>query len=392
MSSAFQWEDPLLFEEQLTSDERMTRDAAREYAQTKLLPRIVSAFREERFDPDIIPEMGQRGFLGATLPNEFGGAEIGQVAQGLVARELERVDSGYRSVMSVQSALAMGAIYALGDDAQKRKHLPAMARGEKVGCFGLTEPDHGSDPASLKTRAEKIPNGYRLRGEKTWITNSPVADVFIVWAKSDAHEGKTRGFILEKGAPGLSAPPIHGKLSLRASATGGIVMTDAEVGEDALLPKSAGLRSALECLTRARFGIVWGALGAAESCWHLAREYAMNRKQFGRPLAATQMIQRKLADMQAEIALGLQAALRLGRMAEADKLSPESVSLMKRNNCAKALEIARMARDIHGANGLHEDFHVMRHMMNLETVNTYEGTADVHALILGRAQTGLAAF
>ena len=392
MTTAFSWDDPLLFEEQLTSDERMIRDAAREYAQEKLLPRVVSAFREERFDREIIPEMGERGFLGATLPPEFGGAGIGQVAQGLVARELERVDSGYRSVMSVQSSLAMGAIYALGDDAQKRKFLPAMARGEKTGCFGLTEPDHGSDPASLKTRAEKTSGGYRLRGEKTWITNSPVADVFVVWAKSDAHEGKTRGFVLEKGAPGLSAPPIHGKLSLRASATGGIVLADAEVGEDALLPGSAGLRSALECLTRARFGIVWGALGAAESCWHLAREYAMNRKQFGRPLAGTQMIQRKLADMQAEITLGLQAALRLGRMAEEKKLTPEAVSLMKRNNCVKALEIARMARDIHGANGLHEDFHVMRHMMNLETVNTYEGTADVHALILGRAQTGLAAF
>ena len=392
MKPAFQWNDPLLLEEQLTADERQVRDAARDYAQNHLAPRVVSAFREERFDREIIAEMGARGFLGATLPEEFGGAGVSQVAQGLVAREVERIDSGYRSVMSVQSALAMGAIYAFGDEAQKRKFLPRMAKGELVGCFGLTEPGHGSDPGGMTTRAEKTACGYRLRGEKTWISNSPAADVFVVWAKSDAHGGKTRGFVLEKGAPGLSAPPIHGKLSLRASITGGIVMEDAEAGEDALLPEASGLKSALECLTRARYGIIWGAAGAAEACWHLAREYAMTRNQFGRPLAGTQMIQRKLADMQTEIALGLQGALRVGRMMEENKLAPESISLMKRNNCAKALEIARMARDIHGANGVHEDFHVMRHMMNLETVNTYEGTADIHALILGRAQTGLAAF
>lgn len=389
---AFQWNDPLLLEEQLTADERQVRDAARDYAQSRLAPRVVSAFREERFDRDILLEMGERGFLGATLPEEFGGAGVGYVAQGLIAREVERVDSGYRSAMSVQSSLAMRAIFAFGGDAQRRKFLPRMATGEWIGCFGLTEPAHGSDPGGMTTRAEKTASGFRLRGEKTWITNSPAADVFVVWAKSDAHDGKTRGFVLEKQTPGLSAPPIRGKLSLRTSAAGGIVMEDAEVGEDALLPDSAGLKSALECLTRARFGIIWGAMGAAESCWHLAREYAMTRNQFGRPLAATQLIQRKLADMQTEITLGLQAALRVGRMLEAGKLPPEAVSLVKRNNCVKALDIARMARDMHGANGVHEDFHVMRHMMNLETVNTYEGTADIHALILGRAQTGLAAF
>ena len=389
---AFQWGDPLLLEEQLTPDERQVRDAARDYAQKHLAPRIVSAFREERFDREVISEMGRRGFLGATLPEEFGGAGAGQVAQGLVAREVERVDSGYRSMMSVQSSLAMHAIYVFGDDSQRRKYLPRLASGEWVGCFGLTEPGHGSDPGGMTARAEKTASGFRLRGEKAWITNSPAADVFVVWAKSDAHDGGVRGFVLKKETPGLSAPPIHGKLSLRASATGGIVMADAEAGESALLPGASGLRAALGCLTRARLGITWGAMGAAESCWHLAREYALARNQFGRPLAGTQMIQRKLADMQTEIALGLQAALRASRMLEAEKLSPETVSLVKRNNCVKALEIARAARDIHGANGVHEDFHVMRHMMNLETVNTYEGTADVHALILGRAQTGLSAF
>ena len=385
----FQWDDPLLLEGQLTPDERQVRDAARDFAQSQLAPRIVSAFREERFDRDIISEMGARGLLGATLPPEFGGAGASQVAQGLAAREVERIDSGYRSAMSVQSSLAMGAIFAFGDDAQKKKFLPPMAKGERVGCFGLTEPNHGSDPAGMQTRAEKTASGFQLRGEKTWATNSPVADVFIVWAKSDAHDGATCGFILEKDSPGLSAPPIRGKLSLRASATGGIVMDNAKAE---LLPKAVGLRAALECLSRARYGIIWGAMGAAEACWHLARDYAMTRSQFGAPLAGKQMVQRKLADMQTEIALGLQGALRVGRLLEEGRARHEMISLMKRNNCAKALAIARAARDIHGANGVHEDFHVMRHAMNLETVNTYEGTADIHALILGRAQTGLSAF
>ena len=386
---SFQWDDPLLLEAQLTPDERQVRDAARDFAQNQLAPRIVSAFREERFDRDIISEMGARGLLGATLPPEFGGAGASQVAQGLAAREVERIDSGYRSAMSAQSSLAMGAIFAFGDDAQRRKFLPQMAKGGRVGCFGLTEPNHGSDAAGMQTRAEKTADGFRLRGEKTWTTNSPVADVFVVWAKSDAHDGATCGFVLEKDSPGLSAPPIRGKLSLRASATGGIVMDNAKAE---LLPEAVGLRAALECLSRARYGIIWGAMGAAEACWRLARDYAMTRKQFGAPLAGKQMIQRKLADMQTEIALGLQGALRVGRLLEEGRARHEMISLMKRNNCAKALAIARAARDIHGANGVHEDFHVMRHAMNLETVNTYEGTADIHALILGRAQTGLSAF
>ena len=392
MTSAFHPDDPLLLEEQLSADERQVRDAARDFAQTVLAPRIVSAFREERFDRELISEMGARGFLGATLPPEFGGASVGAVAEGLVAREIERVDSGYRSAMSVQSSLAMHSVFAFGDDAQKRKYLPRMAAGELVGCFGLTEPDCGSDPGAMRSRAEKTGGGFRLNGEKAWITNSPVADLFVVWAKSDAHDGRTRGFVLEKGMRGLSAPAIKGKLSLRASATGGIVMDGVEVGADALLPGANGLKSALQCLSRARYGIVWGTMGAAETCWRLSREYAAGRKQFGKPIAQTQLIQRKLADMQTDIALGLQAALRAGRMRNAGRLAPEVVSMLKRNNCEKALAIARMARDIHGANGIHEDFHVMRHMMNLETVNTYEGTADIHALVLGRAQTGLSAF
>jgi glutaryl-CoA dehydrogenase len=388
----FDWSDPFRLEDQLTEEERMIRDAARAYAQDRLAPRVTAAWREERSEPEIFPEMGEMGLLGVTIPEEFGGAGAGYVAYGLVAREIERVDSGYRSMMSVQSSLVMHPIHAFGTDAQRRKYLPGLASGALVGCFGLTEPDAGSDPAGMKTKAERTADGYRLSGSKTWISNSPFADVFVVWAKSDAHGGKIRGFVLEKGAKGLSAPKIDGKQSLRASPTGMIVMEGVEVGEDALLPDVEGLKGPFSCLNRARYGISWGVMGAAEFCWMAARQYGLDRKQFDRPLAQTQLYQRKLADMQTEIALGLQACLRAGRMFDDGALAPEAISLIKRNNCGKALEIARMARDMHGGNGIHEDYGVFRHMANLETVNTYEGAHDVHALILGRAQTGLQAF
>ena len=388
----FHWEDPFLLDEQLTDDERMIRDTARAYAQEKLLPRVIEAYREEKTDRSIFNEMGELGFLGVTLPEEYGCAGATYVAYGLVAREVERVDSGYRSMMSVQSSLVMYPIYAYGDDSQRRKYLPKLASGEFVGCFGLTEPDAGSDPAAMKTRAERIDGGYRLTGSKMWISNSPISDVFVVWAKSAAHENQIRGFVLDKGLKGLSAPKIGGKLSLRASITGEIVMDGVEVGEDALLPNVTGLKGPFGCLNRARYGISWGALGAAEDCWHRARQYTLERKQFNRPLAATQLVQKKLADMQAEIALGLQASLRVGRLFDEGRAAPEMISLVKRNNCGKALDIARVARDMHGGNGIQEEYHVMRHAQNLETVNTYEGTHDVHALILGRAQTGLQAF
>ncbi len=391
-SAVFAWDDPFLLDEQLSEEERMIRDAARDYAQGQLQPRILEAYRQEKAERAIFNEMGELGFLGATIPEEYGGAGVNYVASGLVARELERVDSGYRSMMSVQSSLVMHPIHAYGDDAQRRKYLPGLATGELVGCFGLTEPDHGSDPGGMTTRAEKIDGGYRLSGTKTWISNAPFADVFIIWAKSTAHDDKIRGFILEKGMSGLSAPKIEGKLSLRASITGEVVMDGVEVPEENLLPNVSGLKGPFGCLNRARYGIAWGAMGAAEFCWHAARSYTMERKQFGRPLAANQLIQKKLADMQTEIALGLQGALRLGRMTDEGKLMPEAVSLMKRNNCGKALDIARLARDMHGGNGIADEFHVMRHLCNLETVNTYEGTHDIHALVLGRAQTGLQAF
>jgi glutaryl-CoA dehydrogenase len=388
----FDWSDPFRLEDQLTEEERMIRDAARAYAQDRLAPRVTAAWREERSEPEIFSEMGEMGLLGVTIPEEFGGAGAGYVAYGLVAREIERVDSGYRSMMSVQSSLVMHPIHAFGTDAQRAKFLPGLASGALVGCFGLTEPDAGSDPSGMKTKAERTADGYRLSGSKTWISNSPFADVFVVWAKSDAHGGKIRGFVLEKGAKGLSAPKIDGKQSLRASPTGMIVMEGVEVGEDALLPDVEGLKGPFSCLNRARYGISWGVMGAAEFCWMAARQYGLDRKQFDRPLAQTQLYQRKLADMQTEIALGLQASLRAGRMFDDGALAPEAISLIKRNNCGKALEIARMARDMHGGNGIHEDYGVFRHMANLETVNTYEGAHDVHALILGRAQTGLQAF
>jgi len=389
---SFDWADPFLIEEELSEEERMIRDAARDYAQGSLLPRVLSAFREERFDREILSEMGGLGLLGSTLPEEYGGAGANYVAYGLVAREVERVDSGYRSAMSVQSSLVMYPIWAYGDETQRQRWLPKLATGEFVGCFGLTEPDHGSDPGSMKARAEKVADGYRLTGSKTWITNSPIADIFVVWAKSAAHDGVIRGFVLEKGMKGLSAPKIEGKVSLRASVTGEIVMDGVVVPEENLLPNVAGLKGPFGCLNRARYGIAWGAMGAAEDCWHRARSYTLDRSQFGRPLAANQLIQKKLADMQTEIALGLLAALRLGRLFDAGKMAPEMISLAKRNNCGKALEIARAARDMHGGNGISDEFHVIRHMVNLEAVNTYEGTHDVHALILGRAQTGIQAF
>jgi len=387
-----QWDDPLLLDDLLTDDERMIRDTARAYAQDKLLPRVIEAYREERTDRAIFNEMGELGLLGVTLPEDYGCAGASYVAYGLVAREVERVDSGYRSMMSVQSSLVMYPIYAYGSEEQRRKYLPKLASGEFVGCFGLTEPDAGSDPGGMKTRAERIDGGYRLTGTKMWISNSPIADVFVVWAKSQAHDNEIRGFVLEKGMRGLSAPKIGGKLSLRASVTGEIVMDGVEVGEDALLPNVSGLRGPFGCLNRARYGISWGAMGAAEDCWHRARQYTLERKQFGKPLAATQLVQKKLADMMTEIALGLHASLRVGRLFDEGRLAPEMISLVKRNNCGKALEIARVARDMHGGNGIQEEYHVMRHAQNLETVNTYEGTHDVHALILGRAQTGLQAF
>jgi glutaryl-CoA dehydrogenase len=390
---AFRWEDPLLLEAELSEEERMIRDSARAYAQEKLAPRIVAAYAGEIVEPEIFAEMGALGLLGVTLPAEYGAAGASYVAYGLVAREVERVDSGYRSMMSVQSSLVMYPIWAYGDEAQRQRYLPRLAAGEWIGCFGLTEPDAGSDPSRMTTRAERIAGGYRLSGTKTWISNAPIADVFIVWAKlGDTGPGAIRGFVLEKGTKGLSAPKIGGKLSLRASVTGEVVLDGVEVGEEALLPNAGGLSGPFGCLNRARYGIVWGAMGAAEDCWHRTRQYVLDRRQFGRPLAANQLIQKKLADMQTEIALGLAGALRLGRLMDKGEAAPEAVSLMKRNNCGKALEIARAARDMHGANGIQEEFHVMRHAQNLEAVNTYEGTHDMHALILGRAQTGLQAF
>ncbi|MEI9927644.1 MAG: acyl-CoA dehydrogenase [Sphingomonas sp.] len=388
----FDWQDPFALDALLTDEERMVRDAARDYARGELAPRVTRAFLDEHFDRAIMPEMGALGLLGATIPEQYGGAGLGYVAYGLVAREVERVDSGYRSAMSVQSSLVMHPIHAYGTEAQRRKYLPRLATGEWVGCFGLTEPDAGSDPGSMRTRAEKTADGYRLTGAKMWITNSPIADVMVVWAKSDAHGGGIKGFVLERGMEGLSTPKIEGKLSLRASITGEIVMDGVEVGEDALLPEVQGLKGPFGCLNRARYGIAWGAMGAAEACMHAARQYTLDRAQFGRPLAATQLVQMKLANMDTEIALGLMAALRAGRMFDEGSLSPETISLIKRNNCGKALDIARAARDMHGGNGISAEFHVMRHAINLETVNTYEGTHDVHGLILGRAITGIAAF
>ncbi|MCO5962073.1 acyl-CoA dehydrogenase (plasmid) [Sinorhizobium meliloti] len=390
--SQFQWDDPFLLEDQLSEDERMIRDTARAYAQEKLQPRVIEAYREETTDPSIFREMGDLGLLGVTVPDTYGGVGASYVAYGLVAREVERVDSGYRSMMSVQSSLVIYPIFAYGSEEQKRKYLPKLISGEWIGCFGLTEPDAGSDPAGMKTRAIKTEGGYRLVGSKMWISNAPLADVFVVWAKSEAHDNAIRGFVLEKGAKGLSAPKIGGKLSLRASITGEIVLDNVEVGEEALLPNVEGLKGPFGCLNRARYGISWGALGAAEFCWHAARQYGLDRKQFNRPLAQTQLFQKKLADIQTEIALGLQGSLRVGRLMDEGRMAPEMISIVKRNNCGKALDIARMARDMHGGNGISEEYQVMRHMMNLETVNTYEGTHDVHALILGRAQTGLQAF
>jgi glutaryl-CoA dehydrogenase len=390
--SSYDWADPFMLEDQLTEDERLTRDSARAFAQEKLQPRVINAYREEEVAPEIFRQMGDMGLLGVTVPEEYGGLGAGYVTYGLVAREIERVDSGYRSMMSVQSSLVMYPIYAYGSEEQRQRYLPGLASGELIGCFGLTEPDAGSDPAGMKTRAEKTANGYRITGSKMWISNSPLADVFVIWAKSEAHDGKIRGFILEKGMKGLSAPKIGGKLSLRASVTGEVVMDGVEVGDDALLPHVSGLKGPFGCLNRARYGISWGVLGSAEFCWHAARQYGLDRKQFNRPIAQTQLFQKKLADIQTEITLGLQAALRVGRLMDEARAAPEMISMIKRNNCGKALDIARTTRDMHGGNGISEDFQIMRHMCNLETVNTYEGTHDVHALILGRAQTGLQAF
>ncbi len=390
--AAFDWTDPFHLSAQLTDEERQVANSALAYASDKLAPRVTDAYLNEDITPEIFVEMGDMGLLGITIPEAYGGLGAGYVTYGLVAREVERVDSGYRSMMSVQSSLVMYPIHAYGSEEQKQKYLPGLAAGTLIGCFGLTEPDAGSDPGGMKTRAEKTANGYRLTGAKMWISNSPIADVFVIWAKSDAHGGKIRGFVLEKGMQGLSAPKIGGKLSLRASVTGEIVMEGVEVGEDALLPGVEGLKGPFGCLNRARYGISWGVMGAAETCWHRARQYGLDRVQFGRPLAQTQLFQKKLADMQTEIALGLQASLRVGRMLDEGTAAPEAISLIKRNNCGKALEIARHARDMHGGNGIMAEYHVMRHAQNLETVNTYEGTHDVHALILGRAQTGLQAF
>lgn len=389
---SFDWADPFLLNAQLEEDERLIADSARSFAQNVLQPKVIQAYATEATDPGIFREMGEMGLLGTTIPEEYGGLGAGYVTYGLVAREIERVDSGYRSMMSVQSSLVMYPIYAYGSEEQRQKYLPGLATGALVGCFGLTEADAGSDPAGMKTRAVKTPKGYKLSGSKMWISNAPIADVFVIWAKSDAHDGNIRGFVLDKGATGLSAPKISGKQSLRASVTGEIVMDGVEVGEDALLPNVQGLKGPFGCLNRARYGIGWGVMGAAEFCWHAARQYGLDRRQFDKPLAQTQLFQKKLADMQTEITLGLQAALRVGRLMDAAQAAPEMVSLIKRNNCGKALDIARMARDMHGGNGISEEFQVIRHMMNLETVNTYEGTHDVHALILGRAQTGLQAF
>lgn len=390
VEGSFNWEEPLLLTEQLTQEERMIMAAARDYCQGQLMPRVLKANRHEQFEREIMTEMGELGLLGATIPEQYGGAGVNYVSYGLIAREVERVDSGYRSAMSVQSSLVMYPIYAYGTETQRRKYLPKLASGEWVGCFGLTEPDHGSDPGGMKARAKKVAGGYALNGNKMWITNSPIADLFVVWAKDEA--GDIRGFILEKGMAGLSAPKIEGKFSLRASTTGEIVMDQLFVPEENLLPEVKGLRGPFGCLNRARYGIAWGSMGAAEFCWRAARQYTLERIQFGRPLAANQLIQKKLADMQTEITLGLQGALQLGRLIDAGRGAPEMVSLLKRNNCGKALEIARVARDMHGGNGISDEFHVIRHVMNLEAVNTYEGTHDIHALILGRAQTGLQAF
>ncbi len=386
----FKWDDPFLLDDQLTEDERMVRDSARAYCQQKLMPRVLEAHRHEKFDRAIMTEMGALGFLGSTLPEKYGCPGVNYVTYGLVAREVERVDSGYRSAMSVQSSLVMHPIYAYGTEEQRMRYLPKLATGEWVGCFGLTEPDHGSDPGGMKTRAKSVPGGFSLTGSKMWITNSPIADIFVVWAKTD--DGVIRGFVLEKGMKGLSAPKIEGKFSLRASITGEIVMDNVFVPEANLLPNVTGLAGPFGCLNRARYGIAWGALGAAEFCWTAARQYTLDRKQFGRPLAANQLIQKKLADMQTEITIGLQACLRVGRLFDEKKLAPEMISMIKRNSCGKALDIARMARDMHGGNGIADEFHVIRHVLNLEAVNTYEGTHDIHALILGRAQTGIQAF
>jgi glutaryl-CoA dehydrogenase len=385
----FKWDDPLDLEGELSEEERMVRDTARDYAQEKLFPRVIAAYRDEKYDPAIVKEMGELGLLGPTIPEEYGGAGLNYVCSGLIAREIERVDSGYRSLMSVISSLVMHPIYAYGSEAQRKKYLPKLAKGEIVGCFGLTEPDHGSDPGSMVTRAEKVAGGFSLTGAKTWISNSPVADIAVVWAKLD---GKIRGFIVERGTKGFSTPKIGGKLSLRASITGEVVLEGAVVPEENLLPNVSGLAGPFGCLNMARTGIAWGAMGAAEFCWHRARDYTLTRKQFGRPLAANQLVQKKLADMQTEITLGLHAALRLCRLIDQGKASPPAISLLKRNNCGKALDIARLARDMHGGNGISEEYHVMRVLSNLETVNTYEGTHDIHALILGRAQTGIQAF
>lgn len=389
---SFVWEDPLLLDAQLSEDEKLIRDTARSFAARKLQPHVIEAYAQEKTDPGIFRELGDLGLLGCTLPAEYGGSASSYVAYGLIAREIERVDSGYRSMMSVQSSLVMYPIHAYGSEEQRQKYLPKLASGEWIGCFGLTEPDAGSDPGGMRTKAEKISRGYRLTGSKMWITNSPIADVFVIWAKSAEHGGSIRGFILEKGMKGLSAPKISGKLSLRTSVTGEIVMDGVDVPEDAILPNVSGLAGPFGCLNRARYGIAWGVMGAAEFCFHAARQYTLDRKQFGKPLAATQLVQKKLADMETEITLGLQAALRVGRLFDDGQMAPEMISLIKRNNCGKALDIARAARDMHGGNGISEEFQVMRHMLNLETVNTYEGTHDIHALIIGRAITGLQAF
>ncbi|CUW41200.1 glutaryl-CoA dehydrogenase [Magnetospirillum sp. XM-1] len=388
----FKWDDPFLLEDQLSEDEKLIRDSAHAYCQEKLQPRVMKAFRDETFDREIMNEMGEMGLLGPTIPEEFGGPGVNHVAYGLISREVERVDSGYRSAMSVQSSLVMHPIFSYGTEEQKKKYLPRLATGEIVGCFGLTEPDAGSDPGGMRTRAKKVDGGYLLTGSKMWITNSPISDIAIVWAKSDAHEGKIKGFIVEKGTKGFTTPKIEGKLSLRASITGEIVLDEAFVPDEALMPNASGLGGPFGCLNKARYGIAWGVIGAAEFCWHAARQYMLDRKQFGRPLAANQIPQLKLANMMTEITLGLQACVRVGRMMDEGTWAPEAVSLIKRNNCGKALDIARMARDMHGGNGISEEFHVIRHMVNLETVNTYEGAHDVHALILGRAMTGIQAF
>ena len=388
----FKWDDPFLLDQQLSDEERAIRDTAHQFAQEKLQPRAIEAYAQEHFDPEILKEMGTLGLLGSTIDPDYGGSGVSYVAYGLIAREIERVDSGYRSAMSVQSSLVMYPIEAYGSEEQKKKYLPKLATGEFIGCFGLTEPDAGSDPGGMKTRAKKVDGGYILNGSKTWISNSPIADVFVVWAKSEAHDNHIRGFVLDKGMKGLSAPKIGGKLSLRASITGEIVMDDLFVPEEQMFPDIQGLKGPFGCLNRARYGIAWGVMGAAEFCWHASRRYTLEREQFGRPLAATQLVQKKLADMQTEITLGLQAALRVGKLLDSGDYAPEMISMIKRNNCGKALDITRQARDMHGGNGISEEYQVIRHMINLETVNTYEGTHDVHALILGRAQTGLQAF